>query len=138
VTLRVGFALIAAVVAFVAWPLFPRATANAPAGTATPGTAADWERQKREAYSAIKDTEFDYRMGKLSEADFQALREKYVARALEAIAAIEQGKEARERSMSRRAVRILYCPECGRRVPARAKFCPGCGRSLRTAESAVA
>jgi len=45
-----------------------------------------WEKQKTDAYAAIKEAEFDLQMGKLTAEDYHALREKYEERALEALA----------------------------------------------------
>jgi zinc-ribbon domain len=134
--------LMVAVAAFVGAPFFadraaaPEAAAVESHGAATP---SHWQRQKVEAYAAIKEAEFDFRMGKLSDADLAAIRDKYSAQALEAIAALEAvrapaGKSSGGRSLAaRRPARIAFCPACGRGVPPRANFCPACGRSLKEA-----
>jgi len=88
-----------------------------------------WERQKLDAYAAIKEAEFDFQTAKLSEADFAALREKYAAQALQAIAALDAARTARGPAGKRTAA-LKFCPNCGRKAPADAKFCPGCGRGL--------
>jgi rubrerythrin len=139
-TVAIGLLLVIAVAAYVAAPFF---TATAVPGRpgAKPVTTSErqrLERQKLDAYAAIKELEFDYRMHKLSDADFAAIRDKYAAQALEAIAALDATKaaQARQQVEGRRASRIAFCPNCGVSVPARAKFCPACGRSLR--EYAVA
>lgn len=49
-----------------------------------------WERQKKDAYSAIKEAEFDRQTGKLTEEDYEFLRERYEARALEALTKLNQ------------------------------------------------
>jgi hypothetical protein len=139
-TVAIGILMVIAAIAYVAAPLF----SGTPAGEfngSQPVTASKrerWERQKLEAYAAIKEVEFDQQMGKLSQADFAAIRDKYAAQALEAIAALDAAKAAQPRQVAegRRARRIAYCPSCGVSVPARAKFCPACGQSLR--EEAVA
>lgn len=128
----VSLLLIVAAGLFVAWPFF-RAEANwldADADTLSP-----LERQKTEAYTALKEAEFDWRTGKLSETDFAALQEKYRQQALAAIAAIE---EARARSRRERKVagvrqprRVAFCPSCGHAVSPSANFCAACGLSLR-------
>lgn len=133
-TFAAGFILIAAVFAIVAWPFFRRPAEEEP-GSPSPDALEGWERQKAEAYGAIKDAEFDLQMGKLSDPDFHFIRDKYAGRALEAIAALEQAK-ARAREAAPRVVRFLFCPECGNKLPSRAKFCPGCGRSLRADDAA--
>jgi hypothetical protein len=139
-TIAIGLLMVIAAAAYVAAPFFTGAAAAESAGP-KPVTASErerLERQKFDAYAAIKELEFDYRMHKLSDADFAAIRDKYAAQALEAIAALDAAKAARPRQVAegRRPSRIAFCPGCGISVPARARFCPACGRSLR--EEAVA
>jgi hypothetical protein len=85
----VGLALVLAVAVFIAAPLFgaPEVTAAA----AAPSEPERWERQKRQALAAIKETELDYQMGKLSDEDFGRMRERFEQQALEALAALERG-----------------------------------------------
>ena len=84
-----GLLVIAAVGVAAAAPFLRGATPDAV------GPPIDPERQRLEkekelAYGAIKEAEFDFQMGKLSEEDYTALREKYEARALAALAALER------------------------------------------------
>ena len=74
----------------VAAPLF-RETAGA-AATTEPGERERWERQKRQALAAIKEIELDHRLGKLSDHDLAAMRARFEAEALEAMAALEGTK----------------------------------------------
>lgn len=130
--LIIGLVFIVAAAAFVAAPFLKR---EASIGMTGPAPRAHLERQKQDAYAAIKEAEFDYRMGKLSDADFAALRDKYSARALEAIGALESAHVAQQKKLGevRRPTRIAFCPTCGRGVPPRANFCAACGQSLKEA-----
>lgn len=131
-TAVLSFLLVAAVGVFVAWP-FVRGTGAAEDQEGDAVTPI--ERQKLDAYTALREAEFDWRMGKLSEADYAALRDQYRRQALAAIAAIEEarGRARRERrtGSARSPRHITFCPACGQRVPPRANFCGHCGRSLR-------
>lgn len=49
-----------------------------------------WEKQKAEAYAAIKEVEFDRQMGKLSDEDYRLLRDRYERQALEALAQLDR------------------------------------------------
>jgi len=51
---------------------------------------ARWERQKRQAFAAIREAEMDHRMGKLSDEDLATLRTRLEAQALAAMAALEK------------------------------------------------
>ena len=85
----VGLAVVLAVAVFVAAPLFgpPEIAALATA----PSEHERWERQKRQALAAIKETELDHQMGKLSDDDYGRMRERFEQQALEALAALERG-----------------------------------------------
>jgi len=56
-----------------------------------------WIKQKEMAYAAVKEAEFDFQMGKLSPEDYQALRAKYEARALQALARLEELEQGGDR-----------------------------------------
>ena len=82
-----GLLFIGAIASFVASPLFTPEERE-PARETDP-MFTHWEKQKTEAYSAIKEADFDLQMGKLTQEDYQSLREKYEARALEALAHLD-------------------------------------------------
>jgi hypothetical protein len=84
-----GLLLIAAVAWAAASPLFtpPTVGNSTPAGSPQ---AERWRHQKDEALAAIKDAEFDFQLGKLSEHDYRELRARLEAQALEAMAALER------------------------------------------------
>jgi hypothetical protein len=130
--LIIGLIFIVAAAAFVAAP-FLGAEGTVEVTAAPP--RGHLERQKLDAYAAIKEAEFDYRMGKLSDADFASIRDKYSARAIEAIAALDSAHAAQQKKIAevRRPARIAFCPSCGRGVPPRANFCSACGLSLKEA-----
>jgi zinc-ribbon domain len=136
-----AFLLTVVVATFVAWPFFVRPAENPEAGTPE-AQLTPLERQKLEAYAAIKEAEFDHQMGKLNDADFAVLRERYSRQALAAIAAIETSQAGAQRigqrAEGRLPSRIAFCPTCGRGLPPRASFCPGCGIALRPLKEAVA
>jgi hypothetical protein len=84
-----GLLLVGAIAVFVAAPLFKLEREPYRIG-AQEGQATQWEKQKADAYVAIKEAEFDRQMGKLTEEDYHVLREKYEARALEALAQLDR------------------------------------------------
>jgi hypothetical protein len=84
-----GFAIVLVVALYVAAPLF-----GAPEPAIAEGTPSErdrWERQKRQALAAIKETELDHQMGKLSDEDYGRMRERFEQQALDALAALERG-----------------------------------------------
>jgi hypothetical protein len=83
-----GLLLIGAIAAFVASPLFTLEVAQEPEHK-TDENLVYWEKQKTEAYAALKEADFDLQMGKLTQEDYRALRKKYEERALEALAQLD-------------------------------------------------
>jgi hypothetical protein len=95
-----GLLFIAAVAFFVAFPLFAPEAAREPEHVGD-AQVIRWEKQKTDAYAAIKEAEFDLQMGKLTPEDYQALREKYEARALEALAQLDEVTKALRKANTR-------------------------------------
>ncbi len=116
---------------YVAAPFFRR-DADADAPLSEPVAPAELlDRQKREAYAAIKEAEFDRQMGKLSDADFETLTEKYRLQALAAISGLEAKSESADRGAGRNPIRLAFCATCGHKLPTKANFCPACGRGIK-------
>lgn len=104
--------------------------------------------KKEAAYSALKELEFDYGTGKLSEEDYQELRDQYKAKAVSILKEIDEA-EARDSiesqieqaveelrlgtKSSRREEKLapeVVCSECGVINSLGDKFCSGCGEPL--------
>jgi len=89
-----GLLLVGLIATFVTFPLF--GPTEEPQALDDPeNLLARWEKQKTDAYAAIKEAEFDRQMGKLTDEDYQLLREKYEARALEALAQLDRSEKSR-------------------------------------------
>jgi hypothetical protein len=92
------------------------------------------ETPKGIALAALKEIEFDRETGKLSDADYEALKAKYTASALEALRQEEREAEAgaglEPRSADGPPTGRVACPRCGPRPEPDAAFCSHCGRSL--------
>jgi len=89
-TYLVGLGAVAVVAWFVSAPLLGLGVYRAHDGAADPERYR-LEKEKDLAYAAIKEAEFDFQMGKLSSEDYALLRQKYEARALAALAALDRG-----------------------------------------------
>lgn len=79
--------LVIGVIAFIAYPLFitPRAEISD-----APNALESLIAQRDSTYDAIRDLDFDFQMGKLSQADYTALREKSKARAAQILRQIDE------------------------------------------------
>lgn len=91
------------------------------------------------ALSALKEIDFDRATGKLSESDYQFLKAKYTALALEALRAAESptATEPAEALIAARVQALrsvpaggLSCPVCGPRPEPDAVYCSTCGLRL--------
>ena len=100
------------------------------------------ETPKGVALTALKEIEFDRETGKLSDADYELLKQKYTVAALEALRAeeatappedVEAMIAARVRSLRGSAADAAACATCGPRPEPDAAFCSSCGRRLRRA-----
>lgn len=118
-----GMIFVAALV--VSLPLFRGETAGALGGD--PESHYHWEKQKRDAYAAIKEADLDFQMGKLTRADYDLIRRAQEARAVEAIGALDRGGEVRDQTRS--ATQPATCPACGGAVDTGA-FCAACGAAV--------
>lgn len=100
------------------------------------------ETVKGVALTALKEIEFDREMGKLSDSDYELLKRKYTAAALDAIRAEEENAPADVEAMIAARVSALRsasasapagapsCPSCGPRPEQDAVFCSSCGQRL--------
>lgn len=84
-----GLAIVAAVAWAVAAPLLRVVDAAPPGGPADPERYR-LEKERDLAYAAIKEAEFDFQMGKLSNEDYAALRRTYETRAIAALSALDR------------------------------------------------
>jgi rRNA maturation endonuclease Nob1 len=109
------------------------------------------KNKKDGAYAAIKELEFDLRMGKLSEDDFQILKRQYTQEAVGYMKEIDklespqaafpkpvdtvpeegnaQGVSAIHNHKSAKR-KYIYCTSCGSKAAVESQFCAACGSNL--------
>jgi len=149
VELLVKVLLAVAVVAFVGYPLLRDHLAGEE-DQDLPEEAEELYHRKETTYSALKELEFDYKTGKLSEQDYHELESRFKANALEILEAIDElehpapkGKAGRRAEtdtggvQSKRQVPAVLsadtCGSCGAVNPLGARFCGVCGDPLTVA-----
>jgi hypothetical protein len=103
--------------------------------------------RKAVVYSNLKDLEFEYKMGRLSDADFKQLEAGYkndaaiILQRLDQLDASENLDQAIEKDIAERKARLyassskgtqdsFRCPSCFAEIIAGKKYCPDCGRRL--------
>jgi len=100
--------------------------------------------KKEAVYTSIKDLDFDYRTGKLSEDDYKELKEKYEVEALHILKDIDDSGKKKTTAEDARIKQILpesaepiatgkdyiFCPKCGTKAKMGDNFCFKCGAKL--------
>ncbi|KKL47685.1 hypothetical protein LCGC14_2333070 [marine sediment metagenome] len=129
--------------AVVGWPLISSSRAARPqSGGSSPSDDLIDERDA--AYRAIKELDFEYQLGNLSEADYRGLRERYrseAAATLRRLDALAKGARAGEASPTSTVASVVEgsaaSPKAGRPCPSCAspredtdRYCWRCGAQL--------
>lgn len=151
----VGLGLLVVVVAYVARPLFDQGSANGRAEAAQ-ATSAQLTSQRDAVYALIRELDSDFETGKITEQDYRASRERYVAegvvilKQLDALAGdpdqVALDAEIEQRVLTLRKVSsaapdpqvqatLQFCTQCGHPIDPEDRFCAQCGASLRRAAS---
>lgn len=136
-------------------PLFQRrysdAVADSDGDSAGPGEINELLTEKETLLAAIKEIDFDYKTGKLSDEDYQELQEAYKSKALSVMeeidrrenelglaleAEVEKEIEAsRKKKKSTQTLKVmkgeLHCPKCSNLYYGGDKFCPSCGHVVQ-------
>ncbi len=118
-------------------------------------SARELREEKRRVLTAIKELDFDYAMGKLSEADYRAVREAYQVRAVQVLRALDARDDLHPRlreDLDRLArgepvsagegaatpgpvAGMRPCPSCAGTNDGDARFCKHCGAALGEGEA---
>jgi len=100
------------------------------------------DERKAAIYENLRDLQFEYRLGKLSDDDYQSTKkdlQKELARVLAEVdkLKIAQGAPAAPPAAPAKVVvppTGFVCPSCGAKFPTALKFCGECGKPMRLAQ----
>jgi hypothetical protein len=122
----------------IAFTLFIRSQDIPEAAPVSP--TAHLEERKAQIYENLRDLQFEFRVGKLSDSDYQKTKldlQRELARVLAEIDAIQpaqpvQAKAAKApEAVAERPARVAdTCPGCGTKFPQPMKFCGACGKAM--------
>ncbi len=121
--------------AFIAYPLLKRR----PRSVAAVGDEKLQELHSRRdtTYSMLKELEFDFQSGILTDEDYRELEARYKRNAIFILKDIDNVKkgtkveEEIERQVRElRQSRGRFCPKCGTSYQKGDRFCPHCGKGL--------
>lgn len=85
------------------------------------------EERKARIYEGLRDLQFEYRIGKLSDDDYQKTKQglqRELAATLAAIDAVEQPAPTKTKPDGK------TCPHCNAKFPRPLKFCGECGKAM--------
>jgi hypothetical protein len=98
---------------------------------------AHLDERKSQIYENLRDLQFEFRLGKLSDADYQKTKidlQRELAKVLAEIDTIKPGppaaKAAAAATPSKPKVAANVCPHCGAKFPHAMKFCGECGKAM--------
>ncbi len=80
---------------------------------------------------ALRDLDFDYQTGKVTDSDYEPLRSRLLAEAASSLMAEDEIRQAADTQVER-PVPANRCPQCETRVGPEHQFCARCGTSLLT------
>ncbi|MFC1987547.1 zinc-ribbon domain-containing protein [Chloroflexota bacterium] len=125
---------------FIAYPLFRQ--------RATPVDSADDDKlqglniKRDTAYSMLKELEFDFHSGILSEEDYLDLEKRYEQKAISILKdtdKLEKGtdidEEIEKQVAGLRQSKKRFCPQCGTKHDEGDRFCSHCGTEVKQGES---
>ena len=126
----------------IGFTLFVRERDIPPAPAENP-ELRDLEQRRKVLYDNLKDLQFEYHQGKLSDEDYQSLKASFLydlAGVMDAVERCqEKGKRQKEHAAAARekpkaqvgsAGSFSRCPSCQADNPATSRFCGHCGKLL--------
>jgi ribosomal protein L37E len=112
------------------YTLFIRAKDIPPADPVSP--TAHLDERKAAIYENLRDLQFEYRVGKLSDADYQQTKvslQKELAGVMAEIDRVMQGAPVVEKPKPK-AQPSYVCRHCGKQFKTAMKFCGECGKAM--------
>ena len=100
------------------------------------------DERKAAIYENLRDLQFEYRLGKLSDDDYQSTKkdlQKELARVLAEVDKLKNAAGAPPATPPAPAKVVIpptgfVCPACGAKFPTALKFCGECGKPMRLAQ----
>ncbi len=134
-SLLIGVALLVVAVYCVSSPLLKKnkSVVKAASNDAQPG-------QREAVLSALRDLDFDFKTGKVSEEDYQPLRAQLMVEAAQHMEPDKKDDEQLEaliQSRRKTQSKQASCPACGKKIVLGDLFCSSCGARLEIRVEAV-
>jgi hypothetical protein len=100
---------------------------------------AHLEQRKAQIYENLRDLQFEYRLGKLSDEDYQKTKVDLQRELAKVLAEIDYVQPAQAKAAAAPTPRVAAeptarisdtCPHCGAKFPLPLKFCGACGKAM--------
>ncbi len=92
------------------------------------------EERRARIYEALRDLQFEFRVGKLSEADYQRTKTNLQTELAAVLAQLDAAKGAQVKPARAAAAAApvpgTVCPHCNAKFPTPLKFCGECGKAM--------
>lgn len=102
--------------------------------TPPPSPTEHLEERKAQIYENLRDLQFEFRLGKLSDADYQKTKidlQRELAKVLADIDAIQSTQPVKAAEPAARPkLDGKTCPHCNAKFPRPMKFCGECGKAI--------
>ncbi|MBF0633869.1 MAG: zinc-ribbon domain-containing protein [Nitrospinae bacterium] len=125
-------AILALTLLFIAYPLYNRRAAQVAGAGVEESELTDLLYKKEAVYIALKDLDFDYKMGKIDDADYQEMKTRFESDAVALLGKIDEleagvSSKAERRGTAPIAGSDRFCVKCGAKIGADFNFCGKCG-----------
>ncbi len=135
----VALVLTVATFAFITYPLFRRRLSSA--ASVENEKLRELHSKRDMTYSMLKELEFDFQSGILTEEDYRDLEARYKSKAISILRetddlgkGTEVGEEIEKQVLELRRGKGRFCPQCGAKCQEGNRFCSHCGTSLGQGE----
>lgn len=100
---------------------------------------AHLEQRKAQIYENLRDLQFEYRLGKLSDEDYQKTKVDLQRELAKVLAEIDLVQPAQAKAAAAPTAKVVAeqiarvsdtCPHCGTKFPLPLKFCGACGKAM--------
>ncbi len=89
------------------------------------------EERRARIYEGLRDLQFEYRLGKLSDEDYQRTKLDLQRELAQVMSEIDRTPGTGPTPPARPAAEGVLCPHCGAKFPQPLKFCGECGKPMR-------
>jgi rRNA maturation endonuclease Nob1 len=100
------------------------------------------DERKAAIYENLRDLQFEYRVGKLSDQDYQQTKQDLQKELAVVLAEIDRVKQTLETQSvapaakaAKKAAQRFVCPSCKAEFPTALKFCGECGKPMQAAHA---